>query len=99
MNWLETKSCSYDYDYIFAADVIWLDALVEPLVSTMRICSKKETVIIIAHQTRSLKTENLFFEMLKKYGFEYSTISNNELNPDFDTLRIRLFRIILEEHE
>ena len=51
------------------------------------------TRIFIAHQTRSLKTERLFFTQLKDSGFEWIEIQDSELDPSFKNGIIRIFEI------
>lgn len=72
-------------DFIVGADVVWIDALVEPLVgalTSLASCDKPPT-IIIAHQTRARSTEDLLFRLLENAGFSIEEVPHTRHHPEF----------------
>eukprot|EP00039_Didymoeca_costata_P030456 m.29657 g.29657 ORF g.29657 m.29657 type:complete len:320 (-) comp8123_c0_seq3:51-1010(-) len=69
-------------DVVLAADVVWVDYLIEPLVTTLEALSGPQTVIYFAYQSRSSKSDKILFELLENL-FTISTVSGRDLHPDF----------------
>ena len=80
------------YDYILGADIVWLEHLVEPLVSVMEkllFINPSTLIILLAHQTRSASTTELFFDRLSD-NFNIFPLEN----PDgFADTKVHLFEL------
>ncbi|OEU12813.1 hypothetical protein FRACYDRAFT_244088 [Fragilariopsis cylindrus CCMP1102] len=85
-------------DIILAADVVWVDSLVRPLVETLYyICctfcmehkqqKKEPPIILLSYQRRSQIVENNLFQTLKEYNFHYEDVT-----IDTNT-KIRIYKI------
>ncbi|KAK9722591.1 hypothetical protein K7432_002581 [Basidiobolus ranarum] len=83
------------YDLILAADVVWVDWLIEPLVETMFELSTPETVILLGHQSRSSRGDEILFRSLKEKGFMFTKIPNWELDYLYSKDEINLYHIKL----
>lgn len=95
-----------DIDYIFAADVVWVEELIEPLVSTMKLLTdpptdasgspltdgRRPAEIVLAHQTRSKAGDALLFGLLKQH-FDVKRVDFGEHHPEFRDEIIDIFRI------
>jgi len=95
---LDKRVLESKVSFIVAADVVWVPELIEPFVATLRkvVDSNKESLrrILISHQTRALRTDQLFFDNLKKYGFpSWRTLSIEQLHPEFVSKRIKILEI------
>jgi predicted nicotinamide N-methyase len=89
-----TKSSSL-LELIVMADVFWVESLIEPLVCTLRMLvdttllssflhNNKKPTIILAHQTRSTRLDQLMFKTFQQYSFETIAIeSRDEFFPEF----------------
>lgn len=89
-------NCSF-FDTIVAADVVWLDELIEPLIAMLEnICKlgKKGSIsIIFAYQSRSRYTDMILFTALKNHQFNHLKISKQEYHPLFQSERIALYQL------
>ena len=80
------------YDYILGADIVWLEHLVEPLVSVMEellFINPSTLTILLAHQTRSASTTELFFGRLSD-NFKIFPLENPEGYAD---TKVHLFEL------
>ncbi|CAG8513159.1 6372_t:CDS:2 [Scutellospora calospora] len=69
------------WDYILGADIVWVDYLIKPLIETIDALSTPSyTKLILSHQSRATRSDNLFFNGLKGLGWKLDKISHNELN-------------------
>eukprot|EP00743_Colponemidia_sp_Colp-15_P012594 GILK01014388.1.p1 GENE.GILK01014388.1~~GILK01014388.1.p1 ORF type:complete len:337 (-),score=38.66 GILK01014388.1:55-1017(-) len=75
------KRLQEPFDVALAADVIWVEELIEPFVATLAALSKvnPNMVSFIAHQTRSTRADTKLFNQMKDKGLvvEGVTISPN----------------------
>jgi len=72
------------YDFILAADVIWIDWLVKPLIHTINFLMKPGVTIgYLAYQQRGYSCHKLLFELLNLYKIRYQIIPNKQLHPQF----------------
>jgi len=86
----------YDWDIILAADVVWIESLILPLVRTLRfICSKVAAshgyspLILLSYQCRSKLIEELFFGALAEYSFRVVSVPVEDVKSE----RIQIFQI------
>ena len=79
-------------DLILCADIVWVLDLIEPLVSTIDKYSTSHTSVLIAHQTRSLAADELFFCSLKERGFSVQEIPFSDTIVQRETIKLYLAR-------
>jgi predicted nicotinamide N-methyase len=93
LDWSNSSTYPVDknWDVIIAADVVWLEELVEPLVKTLRSLSNSDTVIYISHQTRSRHTDDLLFNMLKSC-FDIYEVLRQDYHQDFYSQKIKIIK-------
>ncbi|CAG8807083.1 38019_t:CDS:2, partial [Gigaspora margarita] len=69
------------WDYILGSDIVWVDHLIKPLIETIDVLSTPSyTKLLISHQSRTVRCDNLFFNGLKDLGWKLDKISHDELN-------------------
>jgi predicted nicotinamide N-methyase len=87
---------SEQIDLAVAADVIWLPELVAPFVSALRaVCAAHPELreVLLAHQTRALRTDELLFEELNRAGFAREALPAEAMHPRFASRLVRVFRL------
>lgn len=91
-----------DIDFVLAADVVWVETLIQPLVSTMRYIAKNSTrsdgtvrkpIFLVSHQTRSTASDDIFFTLLKAYGFNQELVPITEHHRRFRDPAIKIIRL------
>ncbi|CAG8665448.1 6967_t:CDS:2 [Dentiscutata erythropus] len=69
------------WDYILGSDIVWVDYLIKPLIKVIDVLSTPSyTKLLISHQSRTVRCDNLFFSGLKNLGWNLDKISHDELN-------------------
>ncbi|CAG8450244.1 1462_t:CDS:2 [Cetraspora pellucida] len=69
------------WDYILGADIVWVDYLAKPLIETIDALSTPSyTKLLLSHQSRTTRCDNLFFNSLKKLGWKIDKVSYDEFN-------------------
>lgn len=67
-------------DIVLAADVVWVESLVLPLIQTMhRICThalSSPPLILLSYQRRSQAVEDLLFQTMKEFGFRTEDVTS-----------------------
>ncbi|CAG8607311.1 10970_t:CDS:2 [Paraglomus brasilianum] len=77
--YLPEVKAAWTFDYILAADVVWVEHLIEPLTETINaLATTGHTVLIMAHHTRALRSDKLFFDNLVKNGWRFETIDRQQ---------------------
>jgi hypothetical protein len=51
-------------DLVIAADVVWVEALIQPLVDALGCLCGPATVVVLAHQSRSTRSDDAFFSRI-----------------------------------
>lgn len=51
-------------DLVLAADVVWVEALIQPLVDALVCLCGPETVVLLSHQSRSTRSDDAFFSRM-----------------------------------
>jgi predicted nicotinamide N-methyase len=102
IDWIDQNSYVYPYDndtkeqlpwdVIIGADIVWIEQLIEPLVTCLYHLSSQQTTILIAHQKRSEGADKLFFTMLDKY-FTISAIPQQQHHPQYWNTKISILNI------
>ncbi|KAJ1973146.1 hypothetical protein H4R35_004266 [Dimargaris xerosporica] len=77
-------------DYIVAADVVWVDWLIEPLVNTIHTLSHQSyqrhgvaPLTYLCHQSRSSRGDRLLTEAFTRHGLAWRTLPDGDLDPLF----------------
>lgn len=55
-------------------------------------------VILLAHQTRSLRIDNILFDSLKAQGFTFSKVEEYDLHPDYKKDGVCIWKIYTENY-
>lgn len=104
---------------MLAADVIWVESLIPPLVKTIRtllnaaapplaaatssaggaaaarLPESPQPFLLLAHQTRSRASDQLFFTLAEAVGLAWKSIPREAHHPDFSDDKINIFTITL----
>jgi predicted nicotinamide N-methyase len=54
------------FDVIVAADVVWVEELIAPLVQALDLLAGPGTVLYLAHQSRAARSDELLFSLLSQ---------------------------------
>ncbi|TVU38365.1 hypothetical protein EJB05_11728, partial [Eragrostis curvula] len=63
---METAAAESPFDLVVASDVVYYEALVDPLIETLRFFVKGEVVFLMAHMRRWKRTDKKFFGKARK---------------------------------
>ncbi|CAG8452756.1 3184_t:CDS:2 [Funneliformis caledonium] len=83
------------WDYILAADVVWVDYLIEPLIDTIsELSTPSHTTLFLCHQTRTTRSDKLLFDAIENHGWKIHKVSMNELNlaEEFRKDNVEIYR-------
>ena len=92
-------------DVVLAADVVWIEELIEPMVATLAALAKANVgdgdgdsecappVVLFAYQSRSRRGDDKLFGLLAAHGFAVAEIPLAEHHPEFQDPIIKLYRI------
>lgn len=78
---------------IIGADVVWVEELIPPLASTLAYLSHGEVPVVLAHQTRSTRGDELLFSELRSHGFKVEVAPKDAHHPLFTADNINLLLI------
>lgn len=95
LDWKDKSTYVYEqgpWEVIIGSDVVWLEDLVPSLVQTIHAHANVGTTILIAHQTRSLRADELLMKELGKY-FDVNIVERKEHVEEFQNEKINLFVI------
>ena len=59
------------FDVIVAADVVWVEELIAPLVHVLDELASPSTLLYLAHQSRSQRSDELLFSLLSQHWSWY----------------------------
>lgn len=86
-----------EYDIIFAADVVWIQELIQPLVDAIVFLFQQNSgsalQMYLSNQKRSQIVEHKFFELLQLRDFDVQAIDEEQYHPDFKCKEIVIYRI------
>ena len=80
------------WEVILGADVVWLEELIPSLIQTMDAHADVDTTIIMAHQTRSLRADELLMNELGRH-FNVRMVARNDHVEGFQDEKINIFII------
>ncbi|KAH9623508.1 hypothetical protein KSS87_007098 [Heliosperma pusillum] len=78
----QMKALSPPFDFVLAADVVYIEDTVKPLVETMFELVKEDGVVLLGYQVRCPEADVLFWEMVKEV-FEIEKVKKEDLHPDY----------------
>lgn len=81
------------WDSILLADVVWLEELVQPLVNVLSALAMPHTVILLAHQLRTTRTDDLLWSALAQKGFMPQKVPQEYLPAQYRTDKINVFKM------
>ena len=80
---------------VLASDVVWVDELLEPLASTLRVLMRAAApgaAVLLSYQERSRATTARLFGLLRE-SFVVEEVPREEHHPHFRTHAIQIFRL------
>ena len=86
-DWQANPIALRPYDLIIGADIVWLEKLVLPLCFLLKhIAEANKCEVLISHQTRSKRVDQLLFKELGK-AFVVSSVDLHDF-PDVGELKV-----------
>ena len=84
-------------DFVLGADVVWVEELIEPLVRTLAWllagAATPPPVVLLAHQTRSTRGDELLHAQLAAAGLQATAVPPDTHHPDFRHPKIAILVI------
>ncbi|KAG6552214.1 hypothetical protein Mapa_006062 [Marchantia paleacea] len=77
----QTAAVKPPFDVVIAADVVYVDSIVMPLINALSDVSNAETCILLAYQLRDPDAHALFWRLLPDY-FVIRKIDRSEFDPE-----------------
>ncbi|CAI9089309.1 OLC1v1023866C1 [Oldenlandia corymbosa var. corymbosa] len=81
-NEAQIQALSPPFDIVVAADVVYIEESVGPLVETMAELVKDDGVVLLGYQVRSPEAHVLFWDLCGK-AFEIEKIPHDHLHPEY----------------
>lgn len=78
----QIKSLNPPFDFVLAADVVYIEETVGPLVSTMEALVSDDGVVLLGYQLRSPEADKLFWEMCEE-AFHVDKVPHEDLHPEY----------------
>ncbi|KAL3509295.1 hypothetical protein ACH5RR_028696 [Cinchona calisaya] len=78
----QMKALGPPFDVVVAADVVYIEESVRPLVETMEKLVADDGVVLLGYQVRSPEAHALFWELCEKV-FEIEKIPHEHLHPEY----------------
>lgn len=82
-NSAQVKALSPPFDVVIAADVVYLEETVRPLVETMVEMLTDNGVVLLGYQLRSPEADKLFWEVSGEV-FEIEKVPHEDLHPEYN---------------
>ncbi|CAO2814523.1 unnamed protein product [Amaranthus hypochondriacus] len=82
-NSAQIQALSPPFDVVIAADVVYLEETVKPLVDTMLEMVADDGVVLLGYQLRSPEADKLFWEVCREV-FEIQMVPHEDLHPDYN---------------
>jgi predicted nicotinamide N-methyase len=93
LDWTQPSCLPSEFDYIIAADVIWVQELIEPLIDTIEKLFHSGTIMYLCHQTRSTIADDLLFTTLAKRSFVWEQVPMESLDYQYQRHNIHIYKI------
>lgn len=81
-NAAQMNALSLPFDVVIAADVVYLEETVRPLVETMDELMAENGVVLLGYQLRSPEADKLFWEICREV-FEIEKVPHQDLHPEY----------------
>lgn len=93
LDWLQPafQPLGPPFDVILAADVVWMQDLIVPLVKTFGLLAGKTTSIFLSYQERTLEANDALFEALASEGFEWEQVQQPKFNLTLVSPKIHVY--------
>ena len=78
----QINSLKPPFHYVIAADVVYIEETVGPLVSTMDALMADDGVVLLGYQLRDPEADKLFWELCDK-TFDIEKVPHEDLHPDY----------------
>jgi len=81
---------------ILAADVVWVEELISPLVLTIRKIldvADPNCLLYLSYQSRSTRADRKLFGLIKEVGLSTEELSAQRLHPEYSSKRIKIYKI------
>ncbi|KAI5661735.1 hypothetical protein M9H77_21058 [Catharanthus roseus] len=78
----QMKALGPPFDFVIAADVVYIEETVRPLVETMEKMVADDGVVLLGYQLRSPEAHSLFWELCGEV-FDVQKIPHDDLHPDY----------------
>ncbi|TYZ63586.1 hypothetical protein PybrP1_010880 [[Pythium] brassicae (nom. inval.)] len=91
LDWFAPPTDVGALDFVLAADVVWVEELIAPLVRTLATLlrhSPTPATVVMAHQTRSAAADVLLFAELARHALARRVVPASALHPRFVSARI-----------
>lgn len=98
LDWFNPPTDIGALDIVLAADVVWVEDLIAPLVRTLATLlrhSPTRATVLMAHQTRSAAADALLFAELTHHALETRAVPVTALHPHYASERITVWEITL----
>lgn len=82
-NSVQIKALSPPFDVVIAADVVYLEETVRPLVETMVKMVAEDGVVLLGYQLRSPEADKLFWEVSGEV-FKIEKVPHEDLHPEYN---------------
>mmetsp|Transcript_20006 Transcript_20006/g.47712 ORF Transcript_20006/g.47712 Transcript_20006/m.47712 type:complete len:161 (+) Transcript_20006:297-779(+) len=83
-------------DTIIAADVLWLEDLVDDFARCLRTICTAETTVVLAYQERATTITDRFFAGVRPW-FDWRAIPSSEHHPEYHHPIIQIYEMHLKE--
>lgn len=96
LDWFHPPADVGALDVVLAADVVWVEELIAPLVRTFAALlrhSATPATVLMAHQTRSDSADQLLFAELERHALARREVPVSALHPQFVSTRIAVWEI------
>ncbi|KAL8139147.1 hypothetical protein V2J09_005148 [Rumex salicifolius] len=70
------------FDIVFAADVVYIEETVKPLVDAMEVLVAEDGVVLLGYQVRSPEADRMFWEVSATV-FEIHRVPHDHLHPEY----------------
>lgn len=85
---------------IVAADVVWVEELISPLVFTIRKIldvALPNCVVYFSYQSRSTRADRKLFGLLQEVGLITEELGRDRFHPKYSSKRIKIYKIFKVE--
>lgn len=79
------------WSVVLAADVIWLEELVAPLVETLTSVCSEHSLLLLSFQMRTERTAKMFFSLMSQH-FVVNKVPETDYHPDYTAPRISIYK-------